>query len=207
MTKIKICGITNKADAVAAAELGVDMLGFVFYRKSARYVDPHVACDIANELPPSVMKVGVFVDEDKKSVLETAEAASLDALQFHGGETAEYCGYFRTAPFSIIRAFRIKDKKGLNGVNDYDTDLFLLDTYSKDAAGGTGSVFDWKIVEDYDFLRPIIVSGGLDPRNVSAAIKTLAPYGVDVSSGVESSPGKKDIKLMKRFVENVRKVE
>jgi len=204
MTHVKICGITNKPDAIAAAQLGVDMLGFVFYKKSKRYVEPRVAEDIANELPPSVAKVGVFVDEDKDVVLKIAEDVGLDLLQFHGSETPEYCGYFK-GRFKVIKAFRLKDKKDLKKINDYDVDFYLLDTFRPDTAGGTGSAFDWKISKDFEFLRPVILSGGLNPSNVEAAIKDVAPYGVDVSTGVEASPGKKDPELVKKFVENVRK--
>lgn len=206
MTRIKICGITNKIDALTATALKVDMLGFVFYKKSKRYVEPMAAEDIANELSPGVMKVGVFVDEDKDKVIEIAENVSLDILQFHGDETPQYCSYFK-GKFKTIKAFRLKDKNDLAKVNSYDTDFYLFDTYTSDAAGGTGKTFDWKILKDFEVLKPFILSGGLDAGNVEEAIKTLVPYGVDVSSGVERSPGKKDVKLMKEFVEKVRKLD
>ena len=206
MTKIKICGITNKIDAVNAVGLGVDMLGFVFFKKSKRYVDPMVVEDIANELPPYIAKVGVFVDETKEKVIEIAQNAALDVLQFHGAETPEYCNYFKDK-YKVIKAFRIKDKKNLKNVNDYDTDFYLFDTYKEILAGGTGESFDWKILKDFEVLKPVILSGGLNPENISMAIKEVAPYGVDVSTGVEISPGKKDLKLMKSFVEKVRKLD
>ncbi|MFA5146385.1 MAG: phosphoribosylanthranilate isomerase [Candidatus Omnitrophota bacterium] len=206
MIRIKICGITNKEDAIRATGLKVDMLGFVFYKRSKRYVDPATVRDIANELPPSIGRVGVFVDESAEKVREIAEDADINMLQFHGDETPEYCAAFKDG-YRVIKAFRLKDRKGLENVNRYDADLYLLDTYDKDAEGGTGKVFDWKIAEDYEFLKPTILSGGLDPKNVTRAIRTVCPYGVDVSSGVEKSPGKKDFELMKRFVEAVRKAE
>lgn len=204
MTKIKICGITNKPDAIAAAELMPDMMGFVFYNGSKRYVMPKIMKDIANELPPYMVKVGVFVDETKERVSEIAQTCSLDMLQFHGDESPEYCARFKET-YKIIKAFRIKDKTSLKGINDYDVDFFMLDAYSEKSKGGTGEIFDWKIIENFEFLKPVILSGGLTPDNVRNAIEKLSPYGVDVSSGIEASPGKKDALLMKKFMENVRK--
>ncbi|OGW94254.1 MAG: hypothetical protein A3K16_04860 [Omnitrophica bacterium RIFCSPLOWO2_01_FULL_45_24] len=212
MTKIKICGITNKQDAFNASNLGVDMLGFVFYKKSRRYVEPRVERDIVSGLPPSLIKVGVFVDEDKSKVLDIAEDCELDMLQFHGDEGPGYCDSFRSS-YKIIKAFRIKDKSSLKGINDYDVDFYMLDTYSEESKGGTGKSFDWRIIEDFEFLKPVILSGGLAPENVAHAMQkfrslTFAespPYGVDVSSGVEEAPGKKDLGLMRKFVENIRK--
>lgn len=206
MTKIKICGITNKIDAVAAAGLGVDMLGFVFYAKSKRSVDPKLARDIAGELPDSVMKVGVFVDEDKSKVLDIAADVSLDMLQLHGEETPEYCAELKKE-YKVMKAFRVKDRFSLKKVNDYSADYYLFDSYAKALAGGTGKTFDWKVLKDFEVLKPFILSGGLDPENVSKAIIEISPYGVDVSSGVESSPGKKDMELVKKFVANVRRLD
>lgn len=204
MVKIKICGITNKQDAISAAGLGVDMLGFVCYKKSKRYVEPKTIKDIANELPPYVAKVGIFVDEDPEKVSEIAQDCLFDMLQFHGEESPEYCAGFKNS-YKIIKAFRIKDQKSLKGINDYNTDYYLLDTYSAQSQGGTGKCFNWNILTGYELLRPVILSGGLTPSNVLQAIDIVSPYGVDVSSGVERSPGKKDLDLMKKFVENIRK--
>lgn len=204
MTKIKICGITNKVDAVAAAELSVDMLGFVFYKKSKRYVTPAQAEDIINELPPFIGRVGIFVDEKGEDVIRIAEDAGLDMLQFHGSETPEYCSSFKDK-YKVIKAFRLRAKDDLKRVNDYDTDYYLFDTRDDGCVGGTGKSFDWKILKDFEILKPMILSGGLDPENVEAAIREVAPYGVDVSSGIESAPGKKDLKLLTKFVTNVRK--
>ncbi|MDD5428010.1 MAG: phosphoribosylanthranilate isomerase [Candidatus Omnitrophica bacterium] len=206
MTKIKICGVTNKVDAITASGLGVDMLGFVLYNKSKRYVDPSEVEDIINELSPKVSKVGVFVNEDKNNVIKIAEDALLDTLQFHGDETPEYCSYFRPK-YKVIKAFRLKTKADLKKVNDYDVDYYLFDTYQSDCIGGTGKRFDWTMLKDFELLKPVILSGGLDPDNVKHAIKEVSPFAVDVSSGVESAPGKKDAKLLKKFVENVRKAE
>lgn len=203
MVKIKICGITNKKDAIAASELMPDMMGFVFYNKSKRYVEPKTVRDIANELPSSIIKVGVFVDLERDKVLEIAKECPLDMLQFHGDETPGYCAGFGES-YKIIKAFRIKDGTSLKRVNDYSVDYYLLDAYSHEEKGGTGKNFDWKIIEGFEFLRPVILSGGLTPDNVHDAIERLSPYGVDVSSGVEMSPGRKDAGLMKKFMENAR---
>ena len=205
MTLIKICGITNKIDAVNASNLGVDMIGFVFYKNSKRYVNPRTVIDIISELPDSLSKVGVFVDEDKDTVRAIAEEAGLDTLQFHGDETPLYCAGFKP-DYKVIKAFRLKDREGLKVVNDYDVNFDLFDTYRSDAIGGTGETFDWKILKDFEFLRPEILSGGLNPDNVRQALLEVLPYGVDVSTGVEESYGKKSLKLMKKFVEEVRKV-
>lgn len=205
MVKIKICGITNKKDAIEAAKLGADMLGFVFYKKSKRYVEPKIVRDIVNELPPYIAKVGVFVDETAQKVSEIAQDCLLDTLQFHGDESPDYCASFKKS-YKVIKAFRIKDKKDLKGINDYDVDFYLLDTYSGESKGGTGKTFDWKMIEGFELLKSVILSGGLGPENVEGAIQSVVPYGVDVSSGVESSPGRKDTDLMKKFVDNVRRL-
>jgi phosphoribosylanthranilate isomerase len=204
MVKIKICGITNKRDAIAAASLMPDMIGFVLYNGSKRYVEPKIVRDIVNELPDNILKVGVFVDENAEKVSEIARDCLLSALQFHGDEDPEYCNGFKDI-YKVIKAFRIKDKNSLKGINDYDVDYYMLDTYNSKLKGGTGESFDWKIMESFEFLRPVILSGGLTPDNVRDAIEEFSPYGVDVSSGVEILPGKKDIPLMKKFVENVRR--
>lgn len=206
MTRIKICGITNIVDALAAVELGADMLGFVFYGKSKRCVDVKTVRGIINELPGSILKVGVFVDEERDKVLDIAADVSLDILQFHGDETLEYCAFFK-GDYKVMKAFRVKDDTSLRNVNDYMVNYYLFDAYQKSSAGGTGKLFDWKLLKDFEVLKPFILSGGLTPDNVGRAISELAPYGVDVSSGVESSPGKKDIGLIKKFVANVRRLD
>jgi len=204
-TLIKICGITNKIDAVNASELGVDMLGFVFCDGSKRCVDLKTVREIVNELPESIKKVGVFADEDKDKVRAIADETALDMLQFHGDETPEYCAAFRK-DYKVIKAFRLKDRDDLKPISRYEVDLYLVDTYREGAPGGTGEVFDWKILKDFEFLKPVILSGGLSPANVARAILEVVPYGVDVSTGVESLPGRKSLQLLKKFVEEVRKV-
>lgn len=204
MTLVKICGITNMRDAESACRLNVDMLGFVFYDRSKRYIDAKRARAIIDKIPESVLKVGVFVNEEKSAVSLIAAEAGLDALQFHGDESPEYCSSFR-CDYRVIKAFRLRDRNSLVTVNSYDTDMYLLDTYVPGDPGGTGESFDWSLLKEFEFLRPFILSGGLNAGNVKSAIAEVAPYGVDVSTGVEESAGKKSAQLMKKFVEEVRK--
>ena len=204
MTKIKICGLTNKEDAKEAARLGADFAGFIFYKRSPRYIEPKDARAIAGTLPAEVIKVGVFVDERLETISEAARLAGLDMAQLHGEEGPEHCSSVRKR-IKVIKAFRTRDAKDLEKINEYDADFYLLDTYREGKPGGTGEAFDWNILSDKRFSRPVILSGGLRPDNVREAIQKVSPYGVDVSSGVEKSPGKKDLVLMRKFIENVRK--
>ena len=202
MTKIKICGITNIQDAMAAVNLGADALGFVFYKESKRYINPSNAFEITKMLPPFVKKIGVFTNEDQSSIKDITAEVNLDLLQIHGDETPEYCTRLES-PY--IKAFRLKDEAAISEINDYNTNYFLFDAYSKDEYGGTGHAFDWNIIKDKPFENKyVILSGGLNPGNVGEAVSLLNPYAVDVSSGVEESPGKKDIVKIKKFIEAVR---
>jgi len=203
MTKIKICGITRLEDAVFAAENGADLLGFVF-ADSPRRIALETAVKIIAGLAKSVATVGLFVDEDKNRVQQILKQARLDMLQFHGNESAAYCEAFK-GKAEIIKAIRVGDEKDLAKMADYDVNFFLLDTYIKRKPGGTGKTFDWELaLKAKRFGRPIILAGGLNAENVGQAIAKVRPYGVDVSSGVESRPGVKDQKLIKRFIENAR---
>ena len=204
MTKIKICGLTNKEDAKEAARLGADFAGFIFYKRSPRYIEPKDARAIAGTLPAEVIKVGVFVDERLETISEAARLAGLDMAQLHGEEGPEHCSSVRKR-IKVIKAFRTRDAKDLEKINEYDADFYLLDTYREGKPGGTGEAFDWNILSDKRFSRPVILSGGLRPDNVREAIQKVSPYGLDVSSGVEKGPGRKDFALMRKFVENVRK--
>ena len=202
MTKIKICGITNLNDALNAVGLGADAIGFVFYPGSKRYVEPVKAKEIADSLPPFVKKVGVFSNEDAGVVREISGIVNLDLLQIHGDETPGYCDSLGS-PY--IKAFRLKDENTLSEVNQYNTNYILFDTYSADEYGGTGRAFDWDILKNHPFENKyVILSGGLNPGNIKEAVNLLQPYAVDVSSGVEESPGKKDIEKIKKFIEAVR---
>jgi len=205
MTKVKICGITNKTDAINASKLGADMLGFVFYEKSKRYVDPATVAAIVKELPPFIARVGVFADAEEGEIIDAASSAGIDIIQLHGGESPELCDRLRSK-YRIMKAFRLKNKKDLRKIKDYDVDFYMMDTYVPDVIGGTGEAFDWAILRGFELSKPMVISGGLTPANVIRAIKEMEPYAVDVSSGVESSPGKKDAKLMKYFMDNIKKV-
>ncbi len=201
MTRIKICGITNKEDAFEAAHLGVDALGFVFTH-SPRRVTPRMVQEIAQLLPPFISRVGIFVNEDKEKVEKIAKSCHLTTLQFHGEESPSYCQGFRE---KIVKAFSIKDTSVLEKIPEYEVDAYLLDSYSPLRYGGTGKTFDWDIAREIkEFGVPIILSGGLNPDNVKEAIERVRPYAVDVGSGVEAREGKKDPEKLKDFVRAVR---
>ena len=204
MTKIKICGITNLDDALAAADLGVDFLGFVFSEKSPRQIKIKNAIAIIKSLPSSVSTVGLFVDQEELAVKMIFDKCRLDYFQFHGGESPDYCKRIKEKG-KVIKAFRIKGEQSIEDLANYDVEMYLLDGYNEDKFGGTGAVFDWDLaVKAKKYDRPIIIAGGLNPENVARALQKVRPYGVDVSSGVEKSPGKKDTQLMKKFIQQVR---
>jgi len=203
MIKIKICGITNTEDALWAVNLKVDALGFIF-ADSPRRVNPEIVQEIVELLPPFISSVGVFVNEDREKVKEIAERCCLTTLQFHGEESPSYCEEFKQ---KVVKAFRVKDKSVLKKAAQYQNkvDAYLLDTYSPFAYGGTGKTFDWSIVKEIKkFGLPIILSGGLSPENIKEAIRKVEPYGIDVSSGVEERPGKKNLEKLINFVRIVR---
>lgn len=199
-TKIKICGITNLPDARLAVELGAHALGFIFYPKSPRYVKVADAANICNELPPFVTKVGVFVDELEYEIEKALNECLLNVLQFHGEEPPGFCQKFAA---KSIKAIRVRDEDSLQAAVEYDVDALLLDTYTDAEKGGTGKTFDWSLaVKAKEMLAPpIILSGGLTTVNVQEAIRKVRPYAVDVSSGVEREPGKKDPEKLRRFIE------
>jgi phosphoribosylanthranilate isomerase len=205
MVRIKICGITNLDDARLAAELGAHALGFIFYAKSPRFVRPDAAREIIRNLPPLVMTVGVFVDEEAGVVKDIAETAGLDWVQLHGQESPEYC---RSLQRRVIKGFRIKDAHSLSLLPVYrrSVQAFLLDTYKAGTTGGTGETFDWTLARQAKELGPIILAGGLTPGNVAQAIKAVQPAAVDVASGVEAAPGKKDPEKLRAFFEAVKQV-
>jgi phosphoribosylanthranilate isomerase len=202
-TKIKICGITNLPDARLAVELGADALGFIFYPKSPRYIKVPAAADICHALPPFVTKVGVFVDELEFEIEKALSECLLNALQFHGDEPPGFCQKF---PAKSIKAIRVRDEDSLRAAAEYDVDALLFDTYTDAERGGTGKTFDWSLaVKAKEMLAPpIILSGGLTTGNVQEAIRKVRPYAVDVSSGVEREPGKKDPEKLRRFIELAR---
>ena len=200
--RVKICGVTNLPDALAAVEAGADALGFVFYEKSPRFVAPEAAAAIIRQLPPFVAKVGLFVNAPRELVHETIAACGLDTLQFHGAEPPAYCRAFTLPAF---KAFRVQGRGFLAELPSFDTAAWLLDAGVPGQYGGTGSRFDWTLAVEAGRLgKPIILAGGLTPANVQEAIRQTLPYAVDVSSGVESAPGRKDPKKIRDFIAAVQ---
>ena len=203
--KVKICGITSMADGLAAAEAGADLIGLMFYDKSPRHISVATAIKISQALPPFVMRVGVFVNPEPELVFRAIGDCGLNMLQFHGEETPEFCGQFGVMS---MKAFRVRDAASLEALPNYPTDAYLLDAFAPDARGGTGEKFNWDLaIEAKKLGRPIFLAGGLTPGNVAVAVKQVQPVGVDVSSGVESAPGKKDPTKVRAFIEAVRSVE
>ena len=197
--KVKICGITNLADGMAAAEAGADALGFMFYEQSPRNISVEAASGMASQLPPFVLKVGVFVNAPEDLVVRAIRECGLNLLQFHGDEPPEYCLQFG---LMSMKALRVRDAASLQVLKDYPTDAWLLDAYSPEKAGGTGETFNWDLaLEARDWGRPIFLAGGLTPENVAEAVRRARPYGVDVSSGVEAAPGKKDHAKVRAFIQ------
>ena len=205
-TRIKVCGITVKEDARAAVAAGADGLGFIFVKQSPRLVDPDIVREITSELSPFVNCIGVFCDEEISVVEEIINYCHLTLVQLHGAESPEYC---KSLSCSVIKSFSVKpEAQGLE-LNAYSEVVsgFLLDTYHKDMAGGTGKVFDWKLVEQIQPPGPVILAGGLNPGNIGEAIQQVKPYAVDVNSGVEYQPGRKDTDKLKSFANEVRKAD
>lgn len=203
---IKICGITNKEDAWNAIDAGADALGFNFYPKSPRYLDPQVAIKLMEEIPPNVLRVGVFVNESEHLVRDLSQYLNLDYLQFHGDETPYYCEQFATPYW---KAFRLKDEKTLELMKKYHPAYFLLDAFVEGEFGGTGKIANWELAKQAKVCGKIILAGGLNSENVVEAIKAVGPEGVDVASGVElfqSKNGKKDVEKMELFVQKVREI-
>ncbi len=201
-TKVKICGITSVADGLAAAEAGADMIGLMFYEKSPRHISLAQAVEISRALPPFVLRVGVFVNPEEGFVAQAIAACGLNLLQFHGDEPSEFCTQFGAMS---VKALRVQNADSLAALENYATDAFLLDAYSKSGLGGTGEKFNWDLaIEAQKFGKPIFLAGGLTPENVAGAVKQVKPFAVDVSSGVESAPGKKDAAKVRAFIAAVR---
>ena len=178
------------------------MIGLMFYEKSPRHVSLETAVEISRALPPFVLRVGVFVNPTEELVLRAIADCGVTLLQFHGDETPEFCTQFG---MMSMKAFRIRDAGSLAALPDYSTEAYLLDAYSADALGGTGAKFNWELaIEAKKLGRPIVLAGGLTPENVAEAVRQVQPFGVDVSSGVESSPGKKDPAKVRAFIASVR---
>ena len=222
MIKVKICGITNLEDAVKACGYGADLLGFIFVEGTPRAVGMDTVKNIITDLPrggeSKVGRVGLFKDETIKNIIETISYCGLDYVQLHGDESLDYCRELKKAleekicvQVKIIKAFKVKKKILPHGdavPDDYaDMDYFVFDAFHPVISGGTGTKFDWEVLkkEKYKIQKPFFIAGGLHPGNVADAVEIVRPYGVDVSSGVEKTPGKKDHKLLKEFIENAKK--
>ncbi len=202
-TKIKICGITNIDDAIGAVTAGADALGFVFYEKSPRYVLPETVRQIVAELPPFVTTVGLFVNTAPEIVAQIMDLTGLNVAQFHGDESPQEC---RLDKYRMIKAVRVKNIDSLAGVDSYNVSALLLDAWSEEHYGGTGESFDWQLAKQFTGSVPLILAGGLTPENVAEAINVVNPYAVDVSSGVEKTPGHKDLQKIEKFIQQVRSV-
>jgi len=200
MIRVKICGITNARDARMAARLGADALGFNFYRHGPRCTTKERARAIVASLPPFVTPVGVFVNEDADTVMETCDFCGISVVQLHGDEPPRYLD--RLSRFIRIKAFRIREEHDLRVLERYRAEALLLDAHVPGKFGGTGETFRWELAQEGARFGPIILAGGLTPENVAEAVTTARPYAVDVASGVESSPGRKDRALLTAFIRN-----
>ena len=199
--KVKICGLTSVADARLATEAGADMIGLMFYDGSPRHIPLATAVDISRALSPFVLRVGVFVNPEEAQVVEAIAACGLNLLQFHGDETSDFCTQFG---LMSVKALRVRDAESLKQLENFNTDAFLLDAYSKSGLGGTGEKFNWDLaVAAQKNGKPIFLAGGLTPENVGDAVKQVRPFAVDVSSGVEFAPGKKDAGKVIAFIQAV----
>lgn len=199
--KVKICGITNYDDAAAAIDMGADLLGFNFYQKSPRFIAPEKAAEIINRLPGFVDVAGVFVNASFDEIRETISVCPLNWVQLHGDETPHFCRSFLSLNVKTMKALRVKDQSDIQKAEDYFTDAILLDAFDPEKYGGTGLTFDWNIVGHIG--KRIFLAGGINPDNAAKAIE-LGVYGIDICSGIEAAPGKKDHEKLRKLFENIR---
>ncbi len=205
--KIKICGITNIEDAELAVQAGADALGFILYPNSPRFVEIQVVKSIVNQLPPFVLPIGVFVNEDSTMVQNVMDVCGLALAQLHGEESPAYC---ESLGYPVLKAIRLRDRSSFLSLAEYKGRAgvrgFVLDAFSESEYGGTGKVADWDVAAEAAQDAPVLLAGGLTPENVQEAIHKVQPYGVDVSSGVETHPGKKDPTKVQAFIQAVKLV-
>ena len=199
--KVKICGITNSEDALAAADLGADALGFIFVPSSPRSVSPRAARKIIQELPPFVVAVGVVADMSSERIKEIIEMTGVGCVQLHGNEPP---GLLKKIPAPVYKSFRVDAGFDPRILRRYQGTAYLLDTHAPGALGGTGRTFDWDIAVRAKKYGRIILAGGLTPQNIGKAVRRVQPYAVDVNSGVEERPGKKDRTKMKSLFEQLK---
>ncbi len=205
MVKVKICGITNISDAYRAAECGVDALGFIFYPKSQRYVVPAKAKEMIQKLPPEIIRVGVFVNHEIQEVKEIAQFCGLNLIQLHGDESPEYCAQFPMS--SLIKAVFCRTEEEIRELKNYPVAAILVDARDAGHYGGTGKNSDWRLAIKVKETHPLILAGGLHRENIREAIEMVRPQAVDINSGVEISPGKKDPGKIKEIIEIVRETD
>lgn len=201
IVKVKICGLTNYVDAATAVDLGADLLGFNFYPKSPRFVAPEQAAQIINKLPAFIHVAGVFVNASLDQIKEVIGECNLDWVQLHGDESPEFCDSLLSINVRTIKAIRVKNQADIKRAESFFTDAVLLDAFDPEKYGGTGLTFDWNIVGHIS--KRIFLAGGINPDNVASAVE-LGVYGIDVCSGIESKPGKKDHRKMKKLFKNIQ---
>lgn len=202
MVKVKICGITNLGDAQAAVDLGADALGFNFYKKSPRYIEPSRAKPIIERIAPLISIVGIFVDEfSPDRILSIAHAIGIDSVQLHGSESPEYVR--KLSDLRVIKAFRVDTKFDVRQLEMYTAGAYLLDTYDSHQAGGTGKTFHWDIAVAAKPYGRLILAGGISSENVYESVCQVRPYAIDVCSSVESEPGRKDVKKMSKLFREI----
>ncbi len=201
IAKVKICGLTNYRDAAAAMDMGADILGFNFYSESPRFITPEKAAKIINKLPAFIDIAGVFVNESFDKIKETIDRCQLDWVQLHGDESPQFCRMFVSLNVKTMKALRVRDQTDIRKADTFFTDAILLDAFHPEKYGGTGLTFDWNIIGHIG--KRVFLAGGINPDNAAAAIE-LGVYGIDVCSGIESQPGKKDHKKMRKLFENIR---
>lgn len=205
---VKICGITNADDALAAREFGADAIGLNCFRGSKRYVDLQQASDWITALPAALTKVAILVDAPFEDAISIARLPFIDALQLHGHETPEFCSQLAAAGVRFSKALAVTEKTLPGSGAIFHTDTIVLDSISRGKFGGTGKAFPWHLARQFAESQPqlrIILAGGLTPENVEAAVRDVRPFGVDVTSGVEGTPGRKDHRALRRFIEAARR--
>lgn len=205
MRPVKICGITNKEDALAAAQCGAAALGFIFYPPSPRYITPEDALKIIGALPDSVIRIGVFVNQEQEDVCRVFEYCALDMIQLHGNESPGYCRLFPSSV--IIKAVELKNEDDINRAYGYNVAAILVDSRHAGLYGGTGKTVNWKLSSRVSSKKPLILSGGLNAENVTEAMTTVNPAALDINSGVEASPGKKDHRKLAQIFDAVRSAD
>jgi len=201
IVKVKICGLTNYRDAAAAMDMGADILGFNFYPKSPRFITPGKATEIITKLPAFVDIAGVFVNDSFDKIRETIDTCQLDWVQLHGDESPRFCQSFGSVNVKTMKALRVKDQADIDRANNFFTDAILLDAFHPEKYGGTGLTFNWNIIGHIG--KRVFLAGGINPDNAAAAVE-LGVYGIDVCSGIEARPGRKDHKKMKKLFDNIR---